>query len=226
MSRLLALRLLLALPALACAIDYTVASAGGSATDGDGETCPDGQSMCGERCVDILEDPAHCGACGNDCGDGVCAAGSCEAACTASCDGVLEVCAGDGCVCRPGLERCGETCVDTAHDPDHCGACGADCGDDPCGGSMCLPGGCAGFDAECDGSCVDFDGDPLHCGECGGRCDSDELCVDGECRAASESACTSCPCDACGAALCCPDLVDGAVLCVVDESCDGEAIDD
>ncbi|MDX9724466.1 MAG: SUMF1/EgtB/PvdO family nonheme iron enzyme [Myxococcota bacterium] len=42
------------------------------------EQCADGWARCGDRCVDLNTDEAHCGACGQAC-DGVCQAGRCGA---------------------------------------------------------------------------------------------------------------------------------------------------
>jgi uncharacterized protein (TIGR03382 family) len=41
--------------------------------------CPDGETRCGESCVDLRSDPDHCGACDRACGSGArCVGGSCE----------------------------------------------------------------------------------------------------------------------------------------------------
>ncbi len=86
---------------------------------------------------------------------------------------------------------------------------------------------CPDEQVQCGARCVDLDSDPLHCGECEHPCESDELCLDSECREARESPCASCPCEACEGDLCCPDLVDSVVFCVADGSCEGgDAIDE
>jgi hypothetical protein len=73
--------------------------------------CPSGTGdhpvRCGETCVDVLNDPDNCGACGNVCGDGTC-------------------CSGGECVslCSDGRIWCNGACVDPVNDSDNCGACG------------------------------------------------------------------------------------------------------
>jgi len=80
--------------------------------------------------------------------------------------------------CRPDETMCGDTCVNTNNDPDHCGSC------DPCAlenaTAGCVQGQCvvaectAGF---CDGDGVggcevqpDFQTDFDHCGSCNNQC--------------------------------------------------------
>ena len=53
------------------------------------------QLRCGDTCVDYLNDPNNCGACGTVCGEGTCCSGG--------------VCAG---LCGDGLTWCGEQCAD------------------------------------------------------------------------------------------------------------------
>lgn len=74
--------------------------------------------------VDLLQDPDHCGACGNSCGEGRCAGGRCE--CNegfADCDGLAET----GCE------------AELAWDSSHCGSCGRDCSGGPCVLGQCQP---------------------------------------------------------------------------------------
>lgn len=40
--------------------------------------CPQGLTECGDACVVVASDPAHCGACGHDCLGGECLAGVCQ----------------------------------------------------------------------------------------------------------------------------------------------------
>jgi hypothetical protein len=42
--------------------------------------CFPGFTACGNACVSLLNDPAHCGACDINCSSGLCAAGVCQAA--------------------------------------------------------------------------------------------------------------------------------------------------
>ena len=83
--------------------------------------------------------------------------------------------------CSPGLARCGEECVDTSSNPEHCGAC-----DSPCpGGQVCDVGACSDScssgKTNCDSACVDLDTDPLHCGDCSTACNVGESCGSGGC---------------------------------------------
>lgn len=137
-------------------------------------TCPQGETACGGRCVSLLSDADHCGACGNACGAlGVCSAGTCG--------------------CAPGVAVCGGACTDLARDPRHCGGCDTACG----AGELCLAAAdattctasCpAGFTA-CQGACVDVQSDRLHCGACGRTCPTGQTCRDGACAAAVQVAC-------------------------------------
>ena len=85
-------------------------------------TCPPGQTLCGNTCVDTTRDPANCGACGNVCttqaccpgpdGQGHCInlsnnnsnCGTCGNACPPGrwCEGVNCVCQGSGRLCTGG----------------------------------------------------------------------------------------------------------------------------
>lgn len=65
-------------------------------------------TSCGDRCVELLVDSQHCGACNHACA----AAERCDDGfCRLSCAGL----------------QCGGVCVDPRTDPDHCGACGVTC---------------------------------------------------------------------------------------------------
>ncbi len=87
-----------------------------------------------------------------------------------------------------GLAQCGDRCVDTDYDPDHCGECDTRCGDE----QVCLEGVCTFFacteeQTECSGDCVDVQDNLDHCGSCGNNCQTDidgadAECVDGDCQ--------------------------------------------
>ncbi len=122
------------------------------------------QLRCGDACVDYLNDPNNCGACGNVCGDGTC-------------------CANGNCVslCGEGRTWCDGQCVDFQNDNDNCGACGHVCGD----GTCCSGGGCVSVCAEgqlwCNGLCADVRDDSNNCGSCDGVCASGTCCYTGIC---------------------------------------------
>ena len=61
-------------------------------TGGGSPTCVSGQTACGNSCVDLTSDSAHCGSCGSACEAGrICQAGTC------TCATPLVACSG-GCV--------------------------------------------------------------------------------------------------------------------------------
>lgn len=110
-----------------------------------------------------------------------------------------------GCVCRPGLTLLNGQCVDTKSNPQFCGQPGqatTQCtGNTPlCDNGVCV-GQCGNNKDNCNGQCINTDIDPLHCGSCGGGggggsiCQSDEVCVNGECRSWIPGlGCNTCPC--------------------------------
>ena len=129
--------------------------------------CPEGQSRCGDTCVDLSSSSAQCGACGQACaGTEACVAGTCQ--------------------CRPGATRCGEACVVTASDPDHCGGCAGEGGEACAAQAVCEAGECktactrAGATV-CGRACVDLQTDAFHCGACGGGCADARGCHAGAC---------------------------------------------
>ncbi|MCC7539788.1 MAG: hypothetical protein IT379_26435 [Deltaproteobacteria bacterium] len=107
-----------------------------------GVGCDAGFTACLEadgvvRCVDLLSDDCHCGACGHvaDCVNGW----------PGPCDGVPELLlcfdpAGPGWVCLSGVSSL--YCVDMINDPMNCGGCGARCDT----GQRCLGGACEDID--------------------------------------------------------------------------------
>ena len=115
--------------------------------------CPGTTKLCGAICVDVQNDPEHCGTCQNVCpapdgGVATCAAGVCDFSC------------GDG-----GLSKCGAACVDEKSDPLNCGACGASCDGGAC----------------CSSQCTDTTTDDLNCGACGKACDAG-TCLSSTCQ--------------------------------------------
>ncbi|MFO0609183.1 MAG: MXAN_6577-like cysteine-rich protein [Polyangiales bacterium] len=94
--------------------------------------------------------------------------------------------------CGEGLTRCGETCVDTATDGAHCGACGAPCAE----GERCEAGACASVcppgQTDCGGLCRDLSTDRVSCGACGNLCPSGQSCVEGACVVVCAATRTNC----------------------------------
>ncbi len=131
-----------------------------------------------------------------------------------------EYCVMGVCECRQGLVRDGEDCEDPSADGESCGptamVCPALCADNVCV-SSCPPG-----TTICGDGCVDLDAHPLHCGECGRPCGSTSVCVAGVCLPFRATTCESCPCDTCGASLCCsyPSTTDP--ICVEGSACPTE----
>lgn len=129
--------------------------------------CPQGETDCDGRCVSLLSDEAHCGACGTACGG-------------------LEACSGGSCACARGVAECGGACTDLARDAENCGACGLACEAaaycTTTGGATSCTAGCEAGLVPCDRACVDVASDRYHCGACGARCADGEVCRDGACR--------------------------------------------
>lgn len=79
------------------------------------------------------------------------------------------------------LDLCAGTCVDTRHDPLHCGGCAAPCDE----GLACVAGMCAvacGPSAvTCGRDCSDLQIDPAHCGSCEHACAPGVACAAGQC---------------------------------------------
>lgn len=177
----------------------------GTPTGGDGGTGtgPGGCEMCGgSACVDLTNDPSHCGSCSVKCPAGsACAGGTC------SCDNSLTFCGGacvdtqsnvnhcggcdtkcpsgaicsGGCVCANGLEECGGACIDPQSDPKSCGGCGNVCSGTT---TVCLDGACSsgcGSRTDCAGACVDTQTSAANCGACGTVCSGGASCVSGSC---------------------------------------------
>jgi hypothetical protein len=129
--------------------------------------CPTGAANCGGLCRDLQTDRAHCGMCGNACGEGqACVAGACVTRCAS------------------GQTVCSGACADLLTDPRNCGSCGRVCAS----GLSCASGVCGTVCApplaSCGGVCVDARNDPQHCGACGRRCvvaNSVAACTGGAC---------------------------------------------
>ncbi len=129
-------------------------------------TCPAGEALCGNACLDLATDSANCGACANACAGGT-------------------ICKAGACACPTGQSLCGSTCVDLATDPAHCGACANACAS----GSVCGTSGgatacvldCPAGTSACGAACVTLASDRLNCGACGKGCVTGESCLAGSC---------------------------------------------
>ncbi|WP_438043002.1 MXAN_6577-like cysteine-rich protein [Sorangium sp. So ce128] len=175
----------------------SAASACGGDDNAPAPRCEAPYSVCGGACVALHADPEHCGACGQQCPAGeACLQGACEPLGTSGeggggGDGGGGGGGGDGggpSECREGryVKRCGDECVDTRTDPDHCGKCGAPCPPGrACSGSICRQTCLPGL-TDCAGSCVDLAADPQHCGRCDRACDPGRPCEGGTCACSAE----------------------------------------
>ena len=143
--------------------------------------------------------------------------------------------------CSAGEVACGQSCVDTATDPRHCGGCDVACP----AGVLCVDGSCAACPdgwAACEGACVDLNSSGDHCGACGRTSADGELCADGACvpgcpigqnacdggchtLATSDQHCGACG-NACAAGSLCADGTCVPTACPADQAvCDGACTD-
>ncbi|MHB8417463.1 MAG: hypothetical protein ACYDCL_05270 [Myxococcales bacterium] len=150
----------------------------------------------GGGCTNLEIDSANCGYCDYGCQAGLsCVAGSCVALSCSSGTAGATCAAADG---GQG-ECCGNSCLDVASDPSHCGGCATQCAS----GESCLQGAC-GFDQCsaalqgdpchldagaylvqgecCNSACADTQDDPANCGGCNLACPGDGGCKQGVCQ--------------------------------------------
>jgi len=141
------------------------------------------KTVCGESCVDLKTDPAHCGTCAISCAPGQkCSNGSCLS--------------GD---CPAGQSDCGGSCVDLQTSANHCGSCGNACDtskSELCDSGLCVTS-CTLPRQACGKSCVDVSKDPANCGACGTACANGQVCSptadgSGACIDACPSGLTNC----------------------------------
>ncbi|MCB9645928.1 MAG: hypothetical protein H6730_04920 [Deltaproteobacteria bacterium] len=114
--------------------------------------------------------------------------------------------------CEPPLQLCGDRCVSTQNDPNHCGACFNTCpASSFCDRSSCATICSPGL-AECGAACADLMTDRAHCGECNHACPGDRMCIDGDCVCPDGT-------EACGTA--CVDVTKTAAHCgACNQPCD------
>jgi hypothetical protein len=153
-----------------------------------GAECRDGFTNCDGECVDLSNDPDHCGACEDSCGAFSCEDSECTTKPRPNGDGDGD---GDG-------EGDGDGDGDS-------GSGGRDAGESPIGtGNPFEPdagfnfpdpdaGGCPIGSIVCDGECANTETDHEHCGVCGIPCARDQFCALGVCVDACED-----PLDLCG----------------------------
>ena len=101
-------------------------------------------------------------------------------------------CQSGECKCKAGFEPCGDECVDTSTDLQHCGGCGDQCDTNIDAEATCISGGCM---FECNNEeevycpdqhvCADLTSDDQHCGGCGNNCRSDQTCFESGCSRAT-----------------------------------------
>jgi hypothetical protein len=207
-------------------------------------TCPAGTEKCDTcewtgdcipRCVDITEDPRHCGGCAQgEATDGI--------DCTEETGSEGLTCSDGACACASGYDNCGGVewvyCVDFQNDDWACGTCTEYCMGE---GEVCVDGACGcpagltdcGFDYS---YCVDTAYDWYNCGACGTDC-ADGVCVEGVCVGAwpecdnmvevycEHSGCVDVMTDPNNCAQCGRSCA-GAEVCTVGQcNCDGPGLD-
>ncbi len=149
--------------------------------------CQAGFSVCNSACVNLQNDPEHCGQCGQQCQTGSsCSQGSCvttcgggETKCSGSCSNLqsdVKNCGACGNVCKTGEGCCGGKCFDLQANKDNCGSCGVRCSSN----QDC-----------CSGRCADVTNDAKHCGACGNLCDANEPCQASICGKGAGASCNS-----------------------------------
>ncbi len=130
--------------------------------------CPQGQTRCGDRCVNLKTNERNCGACGNrcpegqECVDGVCQGGCPNGLCGTECCAAGEQCyiSFGGPICCPTPGCLGATsaagspvCFDASVSPDACNrpTCSTDA---ECSGEVCIQTpGCPGGGNRCVPAC-------------------------------------------------------------------------
>jgi hypothetical protein len=147
-------------------------------------TCAATQTSCEGTCVDTMNNPANCGACGTTCDTtSICSHGTCVQLCT---NGQQACAVGDGGIC-----------TSTQSDNQHCGSC-----DTPCKPlEVCTAGKCGGGCPPSEIGCIPEAGQPYcassqtdnaNCGACGVTCGPQEVCNAGQCASNCQTGQTLC----------------------------------
>lgn len=159
----------------------------------DPQHCRQGLVLCGTQCIDLANDAASCGLCGNACqaplngGAASCVMGACEPTCSTAgfqlCDAAP---AADG-----GITL---SCTDSKSDPNHCGGCQTQCGpNETCFNGSCID--CPAGMLRCPAGagmapiCLAILSDNANCGACGKTCATGTTCDNGACVTIGQSNC-------------------------------------
>ncbi|MBQ1927363.1 MAG: hypothetical protein II180_14725 [Proteobacteria bacterium] len=133
----------------------------------DASKCLAGLEECGDRCVDLQNDDAHCGKCETKCADNMkCISGNCEEITADTCEAPSEICFGK--------------CTDITSDDANCGKCLNACSKS----EKCIEGICERQcygTTRCGDACVDISSDDANCGKCGNQCQIGQKCDTGNC---------------------------------------------
>lgn len=157
-------------------------------------------NCCNDTCVDINNNPKHCGKCAEECKNNHhCDNGKCK-----SCPGHLHACGTSCCyrhqccnnsctdlqfnpfncgqcgnACQAGQTCCHSVCVNLFTDRFNCGSCGNVCAlNHSCSSGQCCPDG----QNWCENSCVNLATNLHHCGVCGKFCGGDQICNNANCE--------------------------------------------
>jgi hypothetical protein len=154
-----------------------------------GGECRPGFVICDGACVDLDSDPAHCGACGRDCGAFACSEGMCT---REPRDPGTD---GGGGVPRDGGVDGGMS-GDPVQPPPGTGSSGSSVPLLPDGGFAFpdprVEDGCAIGQTECGTRCADLQSDRDSCGACAAMCGAGQFCIAGRCEDECDPPLTRC----------------------------------
>ena len=177
---------------VACLEGFQAIGDGSSCSPVTSEECPEEAipTRCGGECVNITDNPDHCGGCFNKCEDNApiyshadeCKEGECRFMCDDEHGNI-------GVDFTARTIHCIELNTAACCTKDENGRC-IGCGEGQiCNGGTCEESGCPGENqVACDGICVDIKTSKAHCGGCGKPCEDVEngtgYCNDGKCEVA------------------------------------------